>query len=659
MTWLARLYDSYEQAMQQKQNTPLLPICHTVQNAHVKIVIDGKGNFRSADVLEKTQCIIPATERSAGRSSGCAPHALCDKLQYVAKDYVLFGGEKKSYFTQYEEQLRQWCESEYANPKAQAILNYIQKGEVIHDLVNVAIFPVSDAGKFLKTWQAEIDPPTIFRTLPKKKNNITQENEIEPGDALVIWEVQIFNDDETSETWKNSALQTSWINYDISLASKHGQCDVTRQLQSLATSHPARLRHSGDKAKLISSNDNDGFTFKGRFQESDEAFVMGFEFTQKAHNALRWLINRQGYRNGDQVILAWTTSGVKVRPPVEEQWKIELENFEEDIQKIAKSLQEKSDKIDHSQNMGQIFAERLKKRLAGYRALLADNDEITLLILDSATPGRMAIVYYQELNKDDYFDALDKWAQDFSWYQRVPLAGQAPLQLIAPPAPWLVAKVAYGESVDDKLKKQIVERIFSCIVEQKQVPKNLVESCLRAATNPLAYKADEQWRWSRNISVACSLYRGYCARVDEKHRREYAMSLETECTNRDYLYGRLLALAEKIERRALKKSGEKRITNAQRLMQHFSVKPYTTWETLRKSLQPYINRLITSEDVGWIKDWENEIENVSCLFKHEDFISNRKLTGEFLLGYYCQKNYIKNKSESNESINEGVNNESE
>jgi CRISPR-associated protein Csd1 len=659
MTWLARLYETYEQASLKEHQIPLLPISHTLQNAHIKVVIDGDGNFLSAEVLQKTQIILAATESSAGRSSGCAPHALSDKLQYVAKDYPMLGGEKKSYFAEYEKQLNLWCESEYSHPKAKAILKYVQKNQMISDLVKVGVLYIDEKGALLKAWQDETDVPPIFKVLPKKKNSNTKVNEIEPGDALVAWEVQIFNDNEAAEIWRDKSLQQAWINYDASQATKRGYCVISQQDQALATNHPAKLRNTGDKAKLISSNDSSGFTFRGRFLEPDEAFTVSFELTQKAHNALRWLISRQGYRNGDQYIIAWATSGVKVRPPVENFWQIEVDAIEEDLDFNASSLKKNDDKIDHAENFGQIFAGKLKKRLAGYRASVADDEQIILLILDSATPGRMAIVYYQELNKQDYFGAIDAWENDFLWYQRVSLVNEQAFMLKAPPAPWLIAKVAYGDSVDDKLKKQTTERLFPCIVERKQISKDMVDSCIRAASNPLAYKSDERWRWKRNIGVACAVYKGWRARLKNEDRRGYDMSLEREYTGRDYLYGRLLALAEKIEAKALLNAKENRVTNAERLMQHFSMKPFKTWEILRKSIQPYINRLKISSDAGLLNYWEKEIGEVSNLFQRNDFSSNKKLSGEFLLGYYCQKNFKKDEDKANQIVNQGVEHESE
>ena len=49
-----------------------------------------------------------------------------------------------------------------------------------------------------------------------------------------------------------------------------------------------RDRNSGDRAKLISSNDSANFTFRGeRFSDAGQALRIGYETTQKAHSALR------------------------------------------------------------------------------------------------------------------------------------------------------------------------------------------------------------------------------------------------------------------------------------------------------------------------------------------------------------------------------------
>ncbi|GAC1381146.1 MAG: hypothetical protein NVS3B3_23590 [Aquirhabdus sp.] len=251
----------------------LMPTSHTLQNAHINIVIDGDGNFLRASVLEKTQIVLPATESSASRSSGEAPHPLADKLQYVAQDYLTYGGLKKAYFDGYRTQLAAWCHSEHGHPRAKSVLKYVEKGNVIQDLIQQHIVFVDDDKKLLTSWNQTVDAehpvPTLFRVMPKEKGSLDQ------GSALVCWTVEI-QGDPNSDTWKDKSLQDSWVAFDNSDASESGLCFVTGEIQPLSTNHPAKIRHSGDKAKLISSNDTSGYTYRGRFLDGSEACGIGF-----------------------------------------------------------------------------------------------------------------------------------------------------------------------------------------------------------------------------------------------------------------------------------------------------------------------------------------------------------------------------------------------
>lgn len=96
MSWMQKLYETYNRCESSigkpDDQIPLLPICHTTQKAHIEITIDADGNFLGASVVPKkdARTIIPCTESSGGRTSGEAPHPLCDKLQYVAQDYLIY-----------------------------------------------------------------------------------------------------------------------------------------------------------------------------------------------------------------------------------------------------------------------------------------------------------------------------------------------------------------------------------------------------------------------------------------------------------------------------------------------------------------------------------------------------------------------------------------
>lgn len=118
------------------------------------------------------------------------------------------------------------------------------------------------------------------------------------------------------------------------------------------------------------------------------------------------------------------------------------------------------------------------------------------------------------------------------------------------------------------------------------------------------------------------------------------MYLEPNRDDRDYLYGRLLALADNFEESVLRKQGVKdRPTNAIKLMSNFTAKPYTTWGTLWKQLTPYLK---SANGGSWFR---NEVDDVMALFKEGDFEDNKALSPMFLLGYSCQRRASRRKAQ--------------
>ena len=644
MSCMQKLYWTYENILEQcvtDDAEPLTPVGHTIQNAHIVIVIDGQGNFQTARVMPpKTAILLPATESSENRTSGEAPHPLADKIQYVAKDYVDYGGEKKAYFDGYLKQLKAWCESPFAHPKVQAVLNYVAKGRVVADLVEAGIFQLGSGNKVLNKWEAEGDAPSIFSALPKTKG------EIEFGSALVCWQVEIAGDVH-SQTWTDKTIQQSWADYAASEKAEKGFCLVQGEEAVISTMHPAKLRHTGDKAKLISSNDTAGYTFRGRFATAEEAASVSADVSAKAHSALRWLISRQGIRNGDQVTVSWAISGKPVPSPMKDiSSEIDWDNLDISAvgnpDEIAKqtSSENSEPSPDWSANIGRAAAQIIKKKLHGYQAELKAHEQISLIMLDSATPGRMALTYYQEFLPADYFANLDAWIDDFSWYQRysieVPNGKKTDKRTqwrFVPPSPYSIAEAVYGKSLSDTLKKQLYARLLPVIAGGTSVPipEDLMRQSFQAACNP---NGCENWEWQRNIGVACALYKGWRARHhDLSQRRIYPMSLDTQNRSRDYLYGRLLAVAENTESYALYLAGEKRATTAERYMQRFAEHPFATWRNIELALKPYQERLRNNgKDTG-----AQAIGEIMELFATDDFTCDDKLSGEFLLGYHCQK----------------------
>ncbi len=179
----------------------------------VKIVIDGEGNFRRARVItdkSDSVTIIPSTEGSGSRA-GSKPenHPLCDKLQYVAGDFTKYGGVLTSGFSKDPEEpyrnfvktLTQWCDSEFAHPKAQSVLKYVKKKKVIEDLVKHQILFVGANEKIVSKEDVKRDKNAkdIFSVID------TQEN------AFVRWVVEAGEPER--RVWRDETLWDSWTKY--------------------------------------------------------------------------------------------------------------------------------------------------------------------------------------------------------------------------------------------------------------------------------------------------------------------------------------------------------------------------------------------------------------------------------------------------------------
>lgn len=616
MSWIQKLHETYEHCAGASQfaNNPLLPVSHTVQQAHIEVSIDDQGNFLRGVVLSKESTILPATEDSAGRTSGEAPHPLSDKVQYCAADYPTYGGKKKSYYPGYAKQLSTWCQSKFSHPKAKAVLEYVRKGTVVADLVHEKLLHLGKDGKLLTTWGSDVPIPQIFKSLTAKAGDRDQ------GDALIRWRVETPGD-PLSATWKDSKLMDAWIGFDASQNQTQGLCMVTGKDSLLATNHPRRLRHGADGAKLISSNDKEGFTFLGRFIQVEQACSVGFDVTQKSHNALRWLIGRQAFRNGDQVVVAWAISGKQIPDP-----------FANSHELFGIVTEEKKQEPPLQGDAGQAFGRRLAKLIAGYRAELGSKNEIVVMGLDSATPGRMAITFYRELTGSEILDRIQSWHEHVAWHQRY----SKEIHFVGAPSPKDIAEAAYGRRLDDKLRKATLERLLPCIIDGQPIPRDLMEATARRVCNRAGL---EHWEFEKYLGIACALFRGYFK------ERSYEMALELDRTTRDYLYGRLLAVAEQIEGRALHLAGEKRDTSAAKLMQRFADHPCSTWRTIELSLGPYKTRL-RAKRPAFLYEREKQIDEVIDKFQAQDFLDDRRLTGEFLLGYHCQRQALWTKPET-------------
>jgi CRISPR-associated protein Csd1 len=424
------------------------------------------------------------------------------------------------------------------------------------------------------------------------------------------------------------------------LDSRKGLCVVSGEIRPLAETHPQKVRNNGDKAKLISSNDGKrteqdkekqaGFTFRGRFTTADQAAPIASEISEKAHHALRWLIRKQGYLRDGLAVVSWTTEGAATP-------RVAASTFELDAESGSAFVG--NDLADTDQ----AFAERLRRSIAGYSAKLNPTQDVLLLALDSAAAnqGRLAITYERTLLGSEFLARIARWHGSAAWHQRY----EKGLRFVGAPAPDDVAEAAYGEKVKDTHRKQIITRLLPCIVDGAPVPSDLVAALRRRAASPTSFKSDKRWQWIKCLGIACAMFKA------QHPERRYQLTLEEARSGRDYLFGRLLAVADSLERIALGLTKEGRDTNATRLMQRFADRPSSTWRTIELSLQPYRMKLRASRG-GALTRRDKELKVIFDLFQDGDFESDAPLSAEFLLGYHRQLSKLARKPGDTQNPNQ-------
>ena len=213
MSVMEKLDATYEAAAAGDFESYPCPPGHVESQADIEIMLNWDGELLSARCVAQELTLIPATEESAGRTSGGAPHPLCDKIQYVAGDYRNYVKGGKSYFDDFESGgetqqgyfslLSEW-EAFAKHPMLTAVKRYVAKRSVLYDLIEAGIFHLDADGGLSEEWEA-------------KK---------EPRNAFVRWRVQR-QDVSEDKVWNNRELIDSWIKFLLSRMDGLGLCYVT------------------------------------------------------------------------------------------------------------------------------------------------------------------------------------------------------------------------------------------------------------------------------------------------------------------------------------------------------------------------------------------------------------------------------------------------
>ena len=389
MSWIQTLYDTYEYLSDFNFKNPgsvegLLPPAILQQKAQLTVVLDEDSNFVRAEVVN-FDIKLPATQDSLYRT-GAEPHALFDQLKYVAGDLKDYNGGKNAdhekKFVPYIKNLSKLCET-WPNEYVNIIYKYLEKKCLVHDLIKYNIF----------------------------KEVKGKENEYNIKDHFVIFAIE--KDGEIIKLWEDYRFLNDYSKYYIDYLDKNksanqGLCYVCGKVNTLSKSHGKYIRFPGDGSKLISSNDDKNYTFKGRFYSADEACGISFEVSEKSHSVLRYLIRKQGYNKNGFTILVWSVNGEDIINPMYDT---------DDLSFLSQSGFDVK-RVDTNEN----FANELNRAINGYKSNLSCKN-VNLIVMDSPslpkndkkTIGRMSILYYNEKNIDDYLEAIKKWHLDLAW----------------------------------------------------------------------------------------------------------------------------------------------------------------------------------------------------------------------------------------------------
>ena len=594
-----------------KKKTVLLPLYHDSLRVGYEAVLTADGDLVEIRTVpdEDKDTLLPVYQPSRSRET--APMALCDKIDYLC--------DKGEHHDRYMEKLKKWRDSKFSHPALYAVYAYLEKGTLRNDLA------------------AAIGPKKVVKK-----------------DMFVRFTV-LLNKEEL-HTWTDLTLQESFIEY---MRSMGGSVDIdylTGEEMVIANKFPKRIRHASDNTTLISSNKDSFYdlVFTGNFDQKEKIASVGSESSYKMINALKWAVRSKGRLYGSVAIAVWCNPDIPAP-----KWDVDTYEMEQamegkpdddtESEGEMEDLEEIVPENETEEPEETVFSEQqVIHMLDGYRKSMPIGSVMTLLAVDTPSKennGRCAIINHVELDGRNYLENIERWHKEAGWVHRKRLYSPENKVISFTGVPGMrdIANIVYGIEVDrkgqrvigfvresdrDLFYKKTVTKLMPCIWRNSPIPVDIVKKVAEKASYPLHYK--NSYNWERVVKLTCSFYKKY---LFDKEGKVFDMALDTTCTDRNYLFGRLLAVADFTEKVTYNPVADrKRVTNAQRSLTKFMLKPATIWTDLRKRLIPYLRKISFYRRERIINPLLNEITDT---FNIEDF-NDTKLSPLFFLGYDSQ-----------------------
>lgn len=606
----------------ESERVPITPVTHNKGTAKIEVTISENGEFCDAEFVDNTDgkdglVIYPVTEKSSGSRTGksIAPHAFSDELQYLAGDYYCDSSDQTKEnpkFTKYILQLKEWRDSKFSHPSVQALYLYLSQKTLVKDLIKSGILMFDENGKIISC---------------RKK-----------GTDVHKWFVRfrVLNPSAEERTWLDTTLYDRYVQYYTSGHSESSLCYATGEQTYCIDKHPFVV---GTLKLFSTQKETNDFKYSGRFENADQAVSIGYDFSSKMHNALKWLIDRQSVPLGkEKTVIVWNSVLSKIPDSFsasEDIFKISNDDFDD----IEMDFNPFPDTFTSYKNA-------IQRSIFGYKNDIDFEQKVLILMLEAANSnGRIAITMYNELSETEFYENVKNWHTYTAWNRYDFKQKKNYIGSFALPQ---IAEYAYGTEQSGKMackpeiKGDIIARLIPCVTEGRDLPTDILRQLVNRASRRTAYDRKNR-NWDILLEITCGMIRKHY--IEEG--RYHGMALDRNCPDRNYLFGRYLAWAEVAERSTFR-GDENHQTNAERFFEKFSSNPAAAIETIEKRLKPYLNRM--SPGKRWF--YEQEHDEILDKLDANNFINNNKLDPLYLLGYSHERHELRNNRKNKDDNSE-------
>ena len=620
MSLLTALLDSYDYALEHDMvgkpdayGNILVPMFYDSTDSDGKnileVIISKEGQLIEYDYVPKGETIIfPVTEDSAARSSNVAPHPIVDNMSYVVQD-----GSPRN--RAYMDQLEAWLAYEEID-YIRIIYEFLKKDAAIKRIYDSILpEPVDENLKITDPKQAE----------EKEKK---REKEIDRIRKIYItFTIAEYDGQKNISVSDNRNLQQKYRDYFISCLCNDKEkiiCNLSGKEDYLCIKHQPLM----GTARLVSQITANDENWRGRFSMADQNIKLGMETSQKIHLMAKYLLSGEETRRwlGEQAnMVSWFSDDLSNAVAFDPSKSAEMPAgiFE----KLLAEQKEKSDAPAISDEM----TENIVKSFTNGRRLFSDDATYYIAIFDKISNGRVATKYFRALSASRLKENLVAWQEKYHWCGY----SKENRDKVFTPSPRRMVLAAYGVERDgfleiskkDFLKNQY-QNILTALVEGRSIPENFE----KALTVNIRHRQNYDNTWMEVKFCALAV-------LKDKGGFKDAM-LNRENTDRSYLFGRLLALFERMEAGTFGEK-EERSTNAEKMWTSYTNHPATMMMRLRNLLKPYERKMATSEqNRGLYFKLSRDISEVTnMLHDNYDMDSaevNRPLDYGFIFRYEAQ-----------------------